>query len=132
MTNLVLMYLLYIAISVGLTVWVGHTLGSNGRVFLVEVFDGNPELAVAVNRLLIVGFYLVNLGFMAYFLRTGDSVTGVRDIFETLSLKVGTVVLVLGVLHFGNVIVLARLRRRSLWDRQDIPPVEPQARTTVT
>ncbi|TCO50757.1 hypothetical protein [Actinocrispum wychmicini] len=132
MTNLVMMYLLYIAISVGLTVWVGHTLGSNGRVFLIQVFDGNPELATAVNRLLIVGFYLVNLGFMAYFLRTDDTVAGVRDVFETLSLKVGTVVLVLGVLHISNVVVLARLRRRSLWERQDLPPVEPQARTTVT
>ena len=125
MDDLVLTYLLYIAISVGLTVWVGRTLNRNGRVFLVDVFTGNPELAVAVSRLLLVGFYLVNLGFMAYFLRTDDLVVNTRDIVETLSVKVGTVVLVLGVLHIGNVVVLARLRHRSLWERhEEVPTVQ--------
>lgn len=48
MDDVVLTYLLYIAISVGLTVWVGRTLNRDGRVFLVDVFTGTPELAVAV------------------------------------------------------------------------------------
>lgn len=131
MDNVVVTYLLYILISVGLTVWVGRTLSRNGKAFLIDVFQGSPELAVAVNRLLIVGFYLVNLGFMAYFLRTDDLITRGQEIFETLSLKVGTVLLVLGVLHIGNVLVLARLRRRTLLERQDVPPVQPQAHTSV-
>lgn len=123
MDHVVLMYLLYIAISVGLTIWVGRTLSRNGQVFLIDVFHGSPDLAAAVNRLLIVGFYLVNLGFMAYFLRTTDTIARPQEIFETLSLKVGTVLLVLGALHIGNVLVLARLRRRSVWEQQDVPAV---------
>jgi hypothetical protein len=55
-------YLSYLAISIGLTIWVARTLHKNGRVFLVEAFHGNEELADSVNHLLVVGFYLINGG----------------------------------------------------------------------
>ena len=57
-------YLVYLAISLGLTLWVGRTLFRNGRVFLVDIFKGNTELADSVNHLLVVGFYLINFGYI--------------------------------------------------------------------
>ncbi|TWP52238.1 hypothetical protein FKR81_11755 [Lentzea tibetensis] len=132
MDSLVVTYVIYIVLSVGLTVWVGRVLSSNGKVFLVDVFRGNEELAVTVNRLLVVGFYLVNLGFVSWFLRTRDTVEEARQVFETLSVKVGTVLVVLGVLHITNVIVLSKMRRRSIMDAQAEPPIVPTAHTVVT
>lgn len=131
MDSLVVTYVMYILISVGLTVWVGRVLSSNGKVFLIEVFQGNEELAATVNRLLVVGFYLVNFGFVSWFLRTGDVVEQTRQIFETLSVKVGTVLLVLGFLHIMNVLVLSRMRRRSVMDTRMQPPVPPVGYTMV-
>lgn len=106
-------YLAYVAISVGLTVWVGHALFRNGRVFLVDVFGGNGTLADAVNRLLVVGFYLLSFGYVALTLRLGEAATTVRASVETLSIKVGGVLLVLGLVHFANLLVLSRIRRRG-------------------
>jgi hypothetical protein len=117
-------YVVYLFISIALTVWVGTTLFRNGRLFLVDVFNGNEGLADAVNRLLIVGFYLLNLGFVTLFLRVRESVVGVRGSFDTLSVKVGTVLLVLGAIHLGNVYVFSRIRRRGMVDRQEPPPIE--------
>jgi hypothetical protein len=117
-------YVIYLLISIALTVWVGTTLFRNGRLFLVDVFNGNERLAEAVNRLLIVGFYLLNLGFVTLFLRVRESVVGVRGSFDTLSVKVGTVLLVLGAIHLGNVYVFSRIRRRGMADRQQAPPIE--------
>ncbi|GAA0257697.1 hypothetical protein GCM10010492_68340 [Saccharothrix mutabilis subsp. mutabilis] len=131
MDALVVTYVLYLLISIGLTVWVGHTLSRNGKVFLVDVFGGDQELARTVNHLLVVGFYLVNFGFVAWYLRTADAVGETRQVFETLSVKVGTVLIVLGVLHLGNVFVLSRMRRRSLHQARDLPPVGPDAYTSV-
>ncbi|GLZ34659.1 hypothetical protein Lesp02_68460 [Lentzea sp. NBRC 105346] len=128
---MVLTYSLYVLISVGLTVWVGHVLSSNGKVFLIDVFRGNEELAVTVNRLLVVGFYLVNLGFVSWYLRTTDVVEDPRQVFETLSVKIGTVLLVLGILHITNVIVLGKMRRRSILDTQAEPPVAPTGHTVT-
>lgn len=103
-------YIAYLTISTAFTCGVGYSLSRNGRVFLAEVFGGNQRLTDAVNRLLVVGFFLVNFGFVTLYLRVGGDVANLREAFESLSVKVGTVLLVLGVLHLGNVVVFNRLR----------------------
>ena len=68
-------YLGYLAISIGLTVWVARTLSKNGRVFLIDSFLGNQELADSVNHLLVVGFYLINVGYISLALKYYDQLT---------------------------------------------------------
>jgi hypothetical protein len=105
-------YLMYLCISIGLTVWVAQTLFKNGRVFLVDVFQGNEALADSVNHLLVVGFYLINFGYVSLALRIGYDVTSMRGGIEALSWKVGLVLVVLGGMHFFNLYVFSRIRRR--------------------
>ncbi|MGC5529831.1 hypothetical protein [Streptomyces sp. SR-10] len=125
----VVAYVIYLLITVALTVWVARTLSRNGRIFLADVLHGNEKLAEAVNHLLVVGFYLVNLGFVTLYLKNADGVANARELFEALSVKVGVVLLVLGVMHLGNVWVLSRIRRRSALEREQTPPVPPGAWT---
>ena len=117
-------YVAYLLGAVPITVWVASTLSHNGRVFLADVFHSNRELADAVNRLLVVGFYLLNLGFVMLYLRGGGEVTDLTGLIETLSLKIGIVMLVLGVIHFVNVMVFSSMRRRGQADarRAQVPP----------
>jgi hypothetical protein len=119
----------YLVISIALTVWVARTLSQSGKVFLADVMHGNDKLADAVNHLLVVGFYLVNLGFVALYLKSADAVEDARGLFEELSVKIGVVLLVLGVLHLTNVYVLNKIRRRGFMDREQTPPVAPQGWT---
>jgi hypothetical protein len=121
----VITYLLYLLFSVPLTIWVARTLSRYGRIFLVDVFHGNEDFADAVNRLLVVGFYLVNLGFVTLFLRTGDTVLDARGLIEQLSVKLGVVMVVLGLLHLVNVSVFNAIRRRSRIEEMTAPPVPP-------
>ncbi|MFE4535091.1 hypothetical protein ACFRKB_08405 [Streptomyces scopuliridis] len=125
----VVTYVVYLVISLALTVWVARTLSRNGRVFLADVLQGNEKLADAVNHLLVVGFYLVNLGFVTLYLKSADAVEHARGLFEALSVKVGVVLLVLGVMHLGNVYVLNKIRRRGVMEREQTPPVPPQGWT---
>ncbi|WP_314411093.1 hypothetical protein [Streptomyces sp. DSM 40484] len=122
----VVAYVIYLLISVALTVWVARTLSHNGRIFLADVLQGNEKLADAVNHLLVVGFYLVNLGFVALYLNQDDVITDARGVFEALSTKLGVVLLVLGAMHLGNVYVLNKIRRRGIMEREQQPPVPPQ------
>ncbi|WP_328553845.1 MULTISPECIES: hypothetical protein [unclassified Streptomyces] len=121
----VVAYVIYLLVSIALTVWVARTLSHNGRIFLSDVLRGNEQLADAVNHLLVVGFYLVNLGFVALYLHQSDEISNAREIFEALSTKLGVVLLVLGVMHLGNVYVLNRIRRRGAMEREQVPPVRP-------
>lgn len=117
-------YVLYLLVSIGLTVWVARTLFKNGRVFLVDSFLGNDALADSVNKLLVVGFYLINVGFISLALKYGGRAGGVEEVIENLSTKVGVVMLVLGAMHFFNLIVFSRMRKRALL-RHAPPPVQP-------
>src|SRR5215210_9064903 len=117
MTLEITTYLTYLAISIALTVWVAQTLHKNGRVFLVDVFHGNEALADSVNHLLVVGFYLINLGYVTLALKIGYLVQTAQEGIEALSWQVGLVLLVLGAMHFFNLIVFSRIRRGTNYGR---------------
>ena len=123
-------YAIYLVISVGLTVWVAQTLFKNGRIFLVEVFHGNEPLADSVNHLLVVGFYLINLGFVCLALQSDSVMHNAREVFEALSTKIGFILLVLGGMHFMNLFVFSRMRRRATI-RNLPPPVSPDEYTVI-
>jgi len=130
MNILVTTYLIYIALSIGLTVWVANTLHKNGRIFLVDVFHGNEKLADSVNHLLVVGFYLINMGYVSLALKLGYEVKTPQEGIEALSWKMGLVLLVLGGMHFFNLYIFSRMRRRAtLYDAP--PPVSPDGFTAV-
>jgi len=122
-------YLIYLAISVALTIWVARTLHKNGRVFLVDVFHGNEALADSVNHLLVVGFYLINFGYVSLALKLGYNVATAQQSIEALSVKVGMVLLVLGAMHFFNLLIFSRMRRRAT--THGFPPISPDQFTTV-
>ena len=111
--NIVGTYLLYLLISTGLTVLVGTGLARSGRAFLLDVFGGNEALARAVSRLLVLGFYLLSLGFVTLTMRTGGDIGSARAGLQLLSVKIGEVLLVLGVLPLVALTALTRTRRRA-------------------
>lgn len=119
MEPMMAMYAAYVALSVAVTVWVARTLHRSGRVFLLDVFAGNIPLADAVNHLLVVGFCLVNFGYVSLMLRARDAIGTPEAAVEALSWKIGLVLLVLGAMHFTNMIVLAKYRRRAADDHRD-------------
>lgn len=126
MNAIVWTYISYLLISIALTIWVAQTLHKNGRIFLVDAFGGNSELADSVNHLLVVGFYLINIGFVSFALKYGKEIETARVSIEVLSRKVGTVLVVLGLMHFFNLYVFSKIRRRALLRNQP-PPVPPAA-----
>lgn len=127
MDNLILsQHLLYLTFSLTTTWWVGRTLFKNGAVFLVDAFLGKETLADSVNHLLLVGFYLVNGGWVVSTLKHGWAPQTPVQVLENVAQSYGTVLLILGGMHFFNLYVLNRLRRRGLAERQSAP-VSPDA-----
>src|SRR5215213_9736916 len=105
MEPVVYTYAAYVVLSVFLTVWVARTLHKNGRVFLIEVFNNDEGLADSVNHLLVVGFYLINFGYVALALKIGVVIQTMQEGIEALSYKIGLVLLVLGGMHFFNLLI---------------------------
>ena len=114
MNQIIITYIIYLIISICLTIWVAKTLFKNGKLFLIDIFHGNRELADSVNNLLLVGFYLVNLGYAVYTLQITTGVTNAQDMLEKLSLKIGLIILILGCMHFLNLYIFFTLRKKAI------------------
>lgn len=121
----VIEYLVYLPLSILLTVWVARTLFRHGRRFLVDVFQGDESLADSVNHLLVVGFYLINLGYVSLQLKLDTTPSSGAEIMEALATKVGLVLVVLGLVHFGNLGVFAKMRQHV--NRPRTPAAPPPA-----
>jgi len=125
--GIVTVYVVYAAVSAALTLIVATTLSRSGRVFLTEVFQGNESLGRAVNRLLVVGFCLLNLGFLTLAMRSSTQVTDTRQAINLLTVKLGEICLIVGVLHSINVFAFTRFRRRARsMMRPDWRPARPE------
>jgi len=121
---LVPVYAVYATVTLALTVFLARTLSRNGAVFLEDVFKDSPKLGDAVNRLLVVGFYLVNLGYGALIMKATGAATVVEAV-EVLAWKLGALLMSLAFMHFVNLYVFYRIRRRSRI-AQLPPPIAPQ------
>lgn len=117
MNYFILTYVVYLLVSIALTVWVAKVLFKNGRIFLVDIFHGNNELADSVNKLLVVGFYLINIGYMSLALKETGTIASIQVVVEVLSYKLGWIILILGGMHFLNLVVFFKLRNRAKRDK---------------
>ena len=113
MNHNIVTYCLYLLITISLTIWVARTLFKNGKVFLLDIFQGNKEIADSVNNLLLVGFYLINLGYTVYTLQINTNILSAQEVIERLSIKVGFIILILGAMHFFNLYIFFNLRKRA-------------------
>ncbi len=116
--NAIITYLVYAAISVSLTIWVARTLHRNGRIFLIDAFHGNEAMADSVNHLLVVGFYLINIGFVSLYLKYGEKPVDAVEAIEYIASKLGVVLLVLGGMHFFNMFNFAKMRNKAVHKKE--------------
>ncbi|WP_207434029.1 hypothetical protein [Sabulibacter ruber] len=120
MNYFILTYTIYLLVSIALTIWVARVLFKNGRIFLVNIFHGNADLADYVNKLLVVGFYLINIGYMTLALKEVGTIGSVQAVVEVRSQKLGWIILILGGMHFLNLIIFFKLRARA---QQQLQPI---------
>ncbi len=109
-----LLYTIYLVISLALTIWVAQVLFKNAQVFWKTIFKQDVELSNSVNQLLKIGFYLASFGFILFLLPIYQTIDNYRELFEVSSFKIGGIILMLGLMHFFNVYILFRLRRKAL------------------
>jgi hypothetical protein len=132
----ILAYSLYLILAIGMTIWVAWTLSHNGKIYLIRCFGHDAELATSINHLLVVGFYLVNLGFIAIALSAAGEVETYAEVFRFLGWYVGLAVLVLGGMHFFNMGAVTRHGKKvAEWVHEAAPPLaapEPVERAVPT
>ncbi|MDB5251707.1 MAG: hypothetical protein JWP27_876 [Flaviaesturariibacter sp.] len=103
---------LYLFLTYLVTVNVGFRFYRNGRVYLLFLLHGDAALTDSINRILLTGYYLLNLGYAAVRLRSWPTVTGWLSVLETVASRTGGILLTLATIHFINMGVLYLYSRR--------------------
>jgi hypothetical protein len=93
---------------------VSKTLSKNGEIYLIDGFNGNAELAKSVNHMLVVGFYLLNIGFVLLRLKTNSFIIDLESMIVYLSTNIGFVLVILGAFHFFNMLIVHKFREAGL------------------
>ncbi|SIT89122.1 hypothetical protein [Pontibacter indicus] len=105
-------YFIYLPIALLMTVLVARTLFKNSQIFMLDIFNGKQEIALATNRLFEIGFYLMNIGAALLILKMGQVLTP-QGLIETLSHKLGGFSIYLGVMLFLNLFLFFRGKRKA-------------------
>lgn len=109
----IITYCIYFLILLFVVLYVGFILYKNGRPFLINTFSGKITIADAVNKFLLAGYYLMNIGYTVLFLKTTVVIDSPLKMLNTLSVKVGAIILTLGIMHCINIISLAVLGKNK-------------------
>jgi small basic protein len=126
--NVVLAYLIYLPITLGLTTLVARILFRHGRIFLQDIFNKRETIVNATNNLFKVGFYLLNVGFALLILKIYANQTyfNAQRMIEVLSTKVGGFSIYLGISVFAMLFLFFRGKRIAAKRRHTSPTANPQ------
>src|SRR5690606_17455232 len=120
MENLtVIAYSIYLPIAIGLTYYVAYVLFKNSLVYMNDIFQGRPDVALATNNLFRIGFYLLNIGFALYILEMYLDHAKVQTMIEQLSYKIGGFSIYLGIMLFLNMFLFFRGKRIAKQRREE-------------
>jgi hypothetical protein len=89
------------------TVWVGYRINKLGEVFLFEIFKAHDTIVKPLNMILLIGYYLLNIGAVFLMLNHNVQPKNLSEIIELLSEKIGTVVFSLGIIHLFNLLTFS-------------------------
>lgn len=106
-------YTIYLPIVIVLTFYVSKTLFKNGKTFMLDIFRGREEIAIATNKLFETGFYLLNLGYALMILEINLYENTYQELIEELSYQIGGFSIYLGVMMFFNLYLFFRGKRKS-------------------
>ncbi|WP_136465087.1 hypothetical protein [Flagellimonas onchidii] len=115
--KIIIGYIIYLPIVISLTIYTSKILFKNGRLFMIDIFKGKDDIALATNKLFEIGFYLINLGFALYIMKIYGYAPNYemsnQTLMEILSKKIGGFTIYLGIMLFFNLFLFFRGRKKS-------------------
>lgn len=115
MINLnILSYALFLTITISMIIRVGKICYINGNVFVLALIPEHKELCLKINQLLLLGYYLLNIGYCAMALLFWDTILTFPQLIEILIFKIGIIVLIIAIMHYINIILISKYVKKLI------------------
>ena len=99
-------YAIYLTVTAVIILRVGNICYRNGNIFVGELVPGHEDLCKRVNQILLLGYYLLNIGYCAITLVQWDTIETVAALVETIALKSAIIICIISVLHYCNIFII--------------------------
>ncbi|MUU79572.1 hypothetical protein [Winogradskyella endarachnes] len=107
-------YLIYLPIICFIMLKVGWLFYKNGEVFLLDIFQQNQPLVSSINKLLLIGYYLLNIGYAILTISYWEHLESTIEIINSLSLTLGRIIIILALMHYNNIFILKFINKQKL------------------
>lgn len=104
-------YIVFLTLMIFIIVYVGRYFYSNGRVFIISLFNGNVALADQLNKLLLIAYYLFNIGYSFKTLRQWQKISSIETMVSNLASNIGILILILAITHYFNMLIIYLLSK---------------------
>ncbi|MES2545418.1 MAG: hypothetical protein V4548_11065 [Bacteroidota bacterium] len=101
-------YSIYLLITIFIIIRVGRICYRNGNVFVAELIPEHADLCQRINQLLLLAYYLLNIGYCAVTLVSWSTIVSVNELIEIISIKTSIIIFIISALHYTNIIVLTK------------------------
>jgi len=108
-----LAYIIYLFITYFITVRTGLLFYRNGRVYILNLLQGEEQLTYFINKMLLTGYYLLNLGYVAVMIRFWKTITSFTELIASIASMTGKIMLTLAIIHFINMAVIYFISKRN-------------------
>ncbi|QQT31273.1 hypothetical protein I6I99_01460 [Sphingobacterium multivorum] len=109
----ILAYAIYGLLTCYIILWVGRLFHKNGRVFILSLFGQEVNLADTTNNLLLLGYYLLNIGYAILQFSYWRQIESFDEMICSIAFKTGRLLLVLVGLHYFNMLSIYFFAKRK-------------------
>lgn len=99
-------YGIFILIIVIIIKVVGKICYTNGNIFVAALIPGQVDLCRQINYILLVAYYLVNIGYAATTFVSWELIGSLSQLIEVIAFRVSLIIVILSVLHYINILLL--------------------------
>ena len=104
-------YLIYLILTIFIIVYVGKLFYKNGRIFILALFKGDASRTDIVNNMLLIAYYLFNIGYALMTLRHWDKILSIESLIAAISVNMGVLIFILASTHYVNMMLIYYLSR---------------------
>jgi len=104
-------YIIYLILTSAVILKVGNICYNNGNVFIKNLLKENIELSIQINKALLIGYYLLNIGYSAITIITWNKIKTNAYLVEIISQKISIIILIM---HYSNIFLIKKFIHKLL------------------
>ena len=101
-------YVIYLLITTFIIINVGKICYRNGNIYVAQLIPKHEDLCQKTNQVLLIGYYLLNLGYCGMTIISWDKIISYSQLVEVISIKTATIICIIAILHYFNIYIITK------------------------